>query len=222
MERELIVSHLNLVAILEGRRFDAVSVDEGSLRNGEAANGVSRAVAFDHRVALLDRGIAEQADRVFLGAPHRDARTFDSVLPSLEAALLDGKPCGLGELLDEADEEADGEADGTETDQAREQAAAGGIVDGIEKDASDEAADPSADRSLDHVGNRERGDSDSRSKHRAHDRPARDPRAEQIQSRTFPVEAPSAEIQNCAENRVGEIVRRESQSETDQESSNQP
>src|SRR5579885_619389 len=178
MESELIVSHLNPVAILKCRRFDAVSVEEGSLRNGKAANGVSRAVAFDYRMALLYRGIAEQADRVFFGTPHRDARTFDSVLPSLEAALLDGKPSGLGELLDQADEEADGEADGTETDQAREEAATGGIVDGIEKDAPDKAADPPSDRSLDHVGNRERGDSDPRSKHCAHDRPARDPRAE--------------------------------------------
>src|SRR5260370_27257569 len=96
---------------MEVNRFDSSAVDEGAVLDREILDCVVGAAPLDQRMTRLHARIAEQADRVFLGAADRGARALDSVLPAAEPSLLDGDPRGLGQFLYESDEESNSQAD---------------------------------------------------------------------------------------------------------------
>ena len=91
--------------------LDSLAVDESSILHREISQHVVGAAPLDHRMPLLHAVVAEEPDRIFLGAPDRCARAFEAILPSAQPTLLDGEPRGLGQLLHQSDEQSDREAD---------------------------------------------------------------------------------------------------------------
>src|SRR5260370_5417848 len=137
---------------MEVNRFDSSAVDEGAVLDREILDCVVGAAPLDQRMTRLHAGIAEQADRVFLGAAERGTRALDAILPAAEPSLLDCDPRGLGQFLHESDKESDREADDGFAKKSRRHSAAGHRADQIEKDSADCAAGESAEHPLHDVG----------------------------------------------------------------------
>ena len=172
MEHHFVAANVDSIAVVQIDGLDSLAVDEGAFLHREISDHVVGAASLDHRVALLHRRIAEQADRIFLGAADRRARAFDSILASAQSSLLDGDPRGLGQLLHQADEQSDRKAGDRFAEESRRQTAADDCADQVEGDSADGSANQSADRALGNVVHRERRQSDAGADQRSVDCPS--------------------------------------------------
>ena len=82
--------------------------------------------------------VAEQPDRIFLGAPDRGDPAFEAILPTFQATRIDGQPCGLGQLLNQSDEQSDRQTDEAQSNQSRGEPAAGHLIDRVEGQTASE------------------------------------------------------------------------------------
>src|SRR5208283_5295061 len=147
MEQHFVAANADSIAVAQVNAFDSLAVDEGAVLDREIPDHVVGAAPFDYGVSRLHGGIAEQADRILLGAADRRARAFDPVLASAQPALLDRDPRGLGQLLYQPDEQSDRKPGDRFAKEPRSQPAADDRADQIEADSTYRPAHQSAQRS---------------------------------------------------------------------------
>src|ERR1039458_8747721 len=156
MEQHFVAANVDSIAVAQVNAFDSLAVDERPVLHREISDYIVGAAPFYYGVSHLHGWIAEQADRIFLGAADRRARAFDPVLASAQPSVLDRDPGGLGQLLYQPDEQSDRKAGDRFAKEPRRKAAADDRADQIEADATDRSAHQSAQRSLGNIFHRER------------------------------------------------------------------